>query len=112
MLHYKNVALSLSRTSQNMQHAAILLIQLYANTKWQQFQQVLWMNNKLQQQQLKQLQREKRHFMARKQLIKVSSAGSTGASEREPALISNSTFAPFIPLLPPLIEHYVRIIKP
>lgn len=78
MLHYKNVAPSLFWTSQNMQHAAILLIQLYANTKWQQFQQVLWMNNKLQQQ-LKQLQREKRHFMARKQLIKVSSARGTGA---------------------------------
>lgn len=29
--------LPLSRTFQNMQHAAILLIQLYANTKWQQF---------------------------------------------------------------------------
>lgn len=82
-MHYKNVAPPSFGPFKICNMQQILFIQLYANTKWQQFQQVLWMNNKLQQ-----LQREKRHFMARKQLIKVSSAQCTG--EREPALISSS----------------------
>lgn len=60
----------------------------------------------------------KKAFYGQKTAHKSVSAGSTRAREREPALISNSafssTFAPFIPHLPPppLIEHYVRIIKP
>lgn len=55
----------------------------------------------------------KKAFYGQKTAHKSVSAGSTRAREREPALISDSTFAPFIPLLPPpLIEHYVRIIKP